>query len=293
MGQVREAAHRAVLRRMGIQASRVYRIAHRSNTHWIVETAEGRSVLRRYAPNRSPGDAAYELRLLEHLNGREWPVPVAVVPPVEWAGSVWCLFRYVSGRAPALRSAAGIRAEQRRRGRLLARLHADMADFAVAGQRPGWCRADEGLVDRTGRPPVDQVLRAYERTNPEAGRVLRTHADRTRDAFGELLPRVPAPVVIHGDLTPWNIRYERGTLSGVIDFDAAHLDLRVADFALSWRGRYDEVLRGYEEESPLEPVERALLVPVYSAWIIASAVAAIDAGESTEWAVKHLLRIRA
>ncbi|MGH2588553.1 MAG: hypothetical protein ACRDJE_26825, partial [Dehalococcoidia bacterium] len=92
-------------------------------------------------------------------------------------------------------------------------------------------------------------------------------------------------------LTPWNIRYARGTLSAVLDFDAAHLDLRVADFALSWRGYQDDVVRGYEEVSPLEPVERELLVPVYWAWVIASAVAAIDAGEpSDRWAVRHLLR---
>jgi Ser/Thr protein kinase RdoA (MazF antagonist) len=101
----------------------------------------------------------------------------------------------------------------------------------------------------------------------------------------------PAPVVIHGDLTPWNTRYARGTLSAVLDFDAAHLDLRVADFALSWRGHHDAVVRGYQEVSPLEPVEQGLLVPIYWAWIIASAVAGIDAGEaSTAWAVKLLLR---
>ena len=70
-------------------------------------------------------------------------------------------------------------------------------------------------------------------------------------------------VVIHGDFTPWNIRYARGTLSAVLDFEMAHLDLRVADFALSWRGHHDDVVRGYEEVSRLEPVEQELLVPIY------------------------------
>ncbi|MBI2504671.1 MAG: hypothetical protein HYW07_15735 [Candidatus Latescibacteria bacterium] len=90
---------------------------------------------------------------------------------------------------------------------------------------------------------------------------------------------------------PWNVRYAAGKLSGVLDFDAAHLDLWVADFALSWRGRDDDVLRGYEEESPLEPINRELLVPVHWAWMIACAVADIKEGTSTaEWTLKHLVR---
>ena len=282
---------RGVLDSMGLRASRTRRIAHRRNTHWLADTPDGRVVLRRYSSDRSPGDVAYELRLLDHLEGRGWPVAAPIAPAVEAAGSVWCAFRYLAGRAPAPRSVAGVRAEQRRRGRLLARLHTDLAGWAEVGQRPGWCRADEGLFQRTGRPPVSEVLCRYERQSPEEGGILRRYAERMRERFGELLPHAPAPIVIHGDLTPWNIRCARGTLSAVLDFDAAHLDLRVADFALSWRGHHDDVVQGYEKVSPLEPVERELLVPVYWAWIIASAVAGIDAGETTtEWAVRHLLR---
>ncbi len=158
------------------------------------------------------------------------------------------------------------------------------------GQREGWRRADEGLFERRGRPPADEVLSRYERTAPEEGHVLRAYAERTRTRLRELLPYAPPPTVIHRDFTPWNIRYEGGVLSAVLDFDAAHLDLRVAEFALAWRGRHVEVLRGYEEVSPLAPVERELLLPIYWAWVIASAVAGLDAGEtSTEWAVRHLL----
>ena len=92
-------------------------------------------------------------------------------------------------------------------------------------------------------------------------------------------------------MTPWNVRYLRGALSAILDFDAAHLDLRVADFALSWRGRHDEIIRGYEDVSPLEPVERELIIPVQWAWVIGSAVAGIEAGAtSVEWAVKSLVR---
>jgi Ser/Thr protein kinase RdoA (MazF antagonist) len=276
---------------MGIHASRIRLIAHRRNTHWMVDTPGRRVVLRRYAADRSHDDVAYELRLLERLHSRGWPVPTPVAPLVEAGSSIWCVFRYMPGRAPMPRSAAGVRAEQRRRGRLLAQLHTDMADAVEMGQRERWRRADEGLFDRTGKPPVDETLAQYEREAPEEGRVLRAYAERMRERLGVLLPYAPAPIVIHGDFTPWNIRYTRGSLSGVLDFDAAHLDLRVADFALTWRGRYDDVVRGYEEVSPLEPVEQELLVPIYWAWIIGSVVAGIDAGRTSDgWAVEHLLR---
>jgi len=282
---------RNVLYEMGMRPSRIRRIAHRSNTHWIVDTPSQQVVLRQYASDRSRDSVVYELRLLEHLDGRGWPVPTPAGPMVEVAGSIWCVFRYMAGRAPAPRSVAGVGVEQRRRGRLLARLHADMADLVENGQREGWRRADEGLFDRTGKLPVDEILAQYERESPEEGRILRTYASQMRERLSELLPYAPAPVVIHGDFTPWNIRHAHGALSAVLDFEMAHLDLRVADFALSWRGKYSGVVHGYEEVSPLEPIEQEMVVPIYWAWVIAAAVAGLEAGEaSTEWAVRLLLR---
>ncbi len=281
----------AVLRSTGIYASRMWPVVQRRGSHWMVDTPDGRAVLRRYAPERSHRNVAYEVQLLEHLDGRGWPVPVAIGRLVEAGGSIWCAFRYLPGRPPTPRSAAGTRAEQRRRGQLLAQLHADMADLSGMGQRDGWRRADEGLLDRIGKLPVDEVLARYERDSPEDGYILRSYAKRMRERLSELVPLAPAPILIHGDFAPWNLRYASGHLSAILDFEMAHLDLRVADFALSWRGQYNDVVRGYEDVSPLEPVERELIVPIYWAWVIASAVAGIEVGETaTEWAVRHLLR---
>lgn len=282
---------RTVLHAMGIQASRIWPVPQRHGSHWILDTPSGRRVLRRYAPDRSHDNVAYEVRLLERLDARGWLVPTAVGPLIEAEGSIWSAFHYLSGRPPAPRSAAGTRTEQCRRGRLLAQLHADTADLVGMGQRDGWRRADEGLLYRTGKRPMDEVLARYERESPEEGYILRSYADSMRERLAVLVPYAPTPVVIHGDFAPWNIRYAHGRLSAILDFEMAHLDLRVADFALSWRGQYGDVVRGYEEVAPLEAVERELLVPIYWAWIIASAVADIDAGEHTiDWAVRHLLR---
>lgn len=289
-----EAEVHAVLNRYDIRRPRLRRVGDRRNIHWIVEGAQGRVVLCRYAADRSRDDVTYELHLLEYLHQRKWPVPVPVGELFEGFGAIWGLFSFISGRPPAPRSVTGAREEQLRRGRLLARLHAEMADFSSVGQREGWRRADEGLWDRAGKPPVNDVLQRYERAHPDPGRIFRAYYDRSRELLGDLLPDAPEATVIHGDFTPWNMRLSKGNLTGIIDFDSAHLDLRVADFALSWRGRDSHVVEGYEGESPLAPVERKLIVPVFWSWVIASAVGGIEAGdttpETTAWAVTHLLR---
>src|SRR5262245_6767988 len=68
---------RLVLRRMGIEATRLRVIARRHNVHWLAETRSGRVVLRRYAPRRTRAEVDYELRVLEELRARGWPVAVA------------------------------------------------------------------------------------------------------------------------------------------------------------------------------------------------------------------------
>ena len=74
--------------------------------------------------------------------------------------------------------------------------------------------------------------------------------------------------VVHGDFSTWNLLFERGTLTGLLDFDVAHRNHRVADFAISWRGEHDDVVLGYDEVSPLGAIEWELLVPVFRAWYL-------------------------
>ena len=285
------ASPRAVLDRMGIVVLRIRVLTQRDNAHWLVETPDQRLVLRRYAQRRSRANVDYEIRLLEHLDRCGWPVPLPVAPLVEAYGSFWCAFTFMPGRALKPRSPASIQAEQRRRGRLLAALHGDMAGFAVHGQRDGWRRTDEGLVHRTSTEPADQVLARYERSFPEQGRILRAYHERMQERLAALIPHAPPLIVVHGDFTAWNMRYIRGSLSGIFDFEVAHLDLRVADFALSWRGKHHEVIRGYDAVSPLDPVEHELITPIFWAWCLAGVIENLDAGiTNTEWSVTHLLR---
>jgi Ser/Thr protein kinase RdoA (MazF antagonist) len=282
---------REVLDWFGVIPSSLRRVRRGRNTHWIVRTRRDRVVLRRYALACSAPEIAYEHAVLHHLRRRQWPVAAPIANAVHTASGSWCLFPYLRGRSPAPRSSSGQRTEERARGRLLARLHRDLADLAGLGQRDRWRTTPEGLFDRHGKRPAGTMLGAYARRDPEGGRILLEYADATRRRFDALMPSAPEPTIIHGDLTTWNIRYANGRLSGVLDFDVTHLDLRVADFVLSWRGCYEGILEGYEEEAPLTDVERELIVPVYWAWMIACAVEGIDEAQGRpEWALRHLLR---
>jgi Ser/Thr protein kinase RdoA (MazF antagonist) len=280
----------AVLERCGLTSMMPRLLADGSNTHWILRNASDRLVLRRYRAARSLSEIAYELEVLDFLARRGWPVARNVGQPVTLGGRVWCVFEFLQGRSPSPRSAVGRHREARQRGRLIAELHEALRDAAELGQRPGWLRADEGLFTDMPWSGIGAWFRRLEKRDPEAGRLLVRAWEVTSDDLARLVPMAPPAIVIHGDVVPWNLRYSRGELSGLLDFDLVHLDLRAAEFALAWRGRHDDVLLGYEDVRPLDPIDRALVVPVFRAWLLACAACAVRDGHSLKWSLEHLAR---
>jgi aminoglycoside phosphotransferase (APT) family kinase protein len=182
---------------------------------------------------------------------------------------------------------------QRDRGRLLARLHHDLATLTDLGQRPGSRRAE----DIVGDPALIEQLRAYERLFPWEARLMRWHVDRARHAFTEV-DRADCPLmVLHGDFINPNLLYENGVLTGVIDFESTHLNHRISEFALAWRGTYDDVLHGYTDVTPLTDTDWALLAPALWAWVflgVATELQRMIGGaiqpHRFEWQTKMLLR---
>lgn len=60
---------------------------------------------------------------------------------------------------------------------------------------------------------------------------------------------------------------------------------------LAWRGAYDDVIYGYEEISPLEPEEWALLTPLWWAFLIDGFCTGLRNGQCDDgWTIKQLLR---
>lgn len=259
----------------------------RLNQHWLVHSGREQLVLRRWWQSADSVDHAsihYEVRLVARLAALGWPVAPTVEGPMELAGHIWSLAPFLPGAPPATH---GPLTEQRARGRLLAQFHTDLTQIRELGQRPGWRRCEAILAD----PTLDAVLTRHETTSPEEARILRWHLERARARIAGLqLPSRPG-MVVHGDFTHWNLRFTEGRLSGILDFELSHWDHRVGDFALSWRGKYDAVIHGYAEVSPLEAEEWELITPLWWAQLIQGACQDIQNGVRDDgWTIKKLLQ---
>jgi aminoglycoside phosphotransferase (APT) family kinase protein len=266
----------------------------RINRHWLVEAQRVQLVLRCWgqsplidSASSHTASISYEVRLIKALAVLGWPVAPLVTGPAEIAGQWWSLAPFLSGAPPASDgNVHGGRSEQRARGHLLAGLHAGMAQVPDMGQRPGWRRCEEILDD----PALDTVLAQNERERPEEVRILRWHLEQARGQVAGLALQERPGIIVHGDWTPWNLRFAEGRLSGILDFELAHSDHRVGDFVLSWRGMYDDIILGYAEVSPLEPEEWALLTPLWWAQLISLACLDMKAGaKDNGWIISKLL----
>lgn len=69
----------------------------------------------------------------------------------------------------------------------------------------------------------------------------------------------------------------------------AHRDHRVADFALTWRGKHDAIVAGYNEVAPLDPEEWALLTPLWWAQRVPASIWPA-ACATNRWTIGHILR---
>lgn len=211
----------------------------RANKHWLVRRGADRCVLRQYQVHPL-GEVGYEIDVLRRLDEIGWRTPIAVADPIESDGRVCCLFRWLPGTAPATRDTPE---EHRWRGRLLAELHADMEQLRDLGQRPGCRTAAEVAED----PRLVTGLRRYASWYPDEARIMRWHLERARDRFAQLDTATSPLLVLHGDFCNRNLLYQNDQLTGVIDFEATHLNHRVSEFAHAWRGKHDDVIHGYTE----------------------------------------------
>ncbi len=269
-----------------LSVTEVRYLGGRVNSHWLVDARGRERVLTAYRVALE--SLAYELEVLRRLSALGWPVPELVDEPLALDDRIWCLFTFLPGASVSERPS-----ERRRRGRLLAELHESSTSLVDMGQRIGFCKADE-LVQSSA---LLQAVERYERLRPVPGRVLRWHLEQAAALFAEVETAQADLVVLHSDFAPWNLLFQDAKLSGVVDFEGTHLNYRVSDFALAWRGYQDDVIVGYEEVRPLTRTDRQLLVPAYWAWLLLGLEGEIGRMTSgaaplndLDWQVTHFLR---
>ena len=177
------------------------------NGSWLIGLAGGRrAVLRRYHPGVTPKEIAYEHAVLRHLAAAGWVVPHPASELARYDERWYCLTRYVPGK-PAVREGP---AQQRRRGRDLARLHVALRGLgAQLGQRPGW-RPQHTAITAWTDIDWDACVRGLMAVSSRLGSWAQAAAIRIRGALAATGAGGLPVTIIHGDFAEWNVHYRLG-----------------------------------------------------------------------------------
>lgn len=227
------------------------------NTIYDVNTTRGRYILR-ILEDRSQRDARFEEALLLRLAERNLTVPQMIsagrrghIVPITPRQQL-SVFRYLPGRELGVFE---VRPEHVRQvGEFLAGMHA--AALGLRRQRRNRFTPERVI------PIVDRCAEALHGT-VVARDLRRLQTELFRHSWPRHLPRG----IIHGDLFIDNVRFARGRLVGVLDFEMASNGPWAYDLAVTlcdWSFEHDRLLlplaasliAGYQEVRALRPVER-------------------------------------
>jgi homoserine kinase type II len=216
---------RLVLASYGLENVQPHRIgAGRNNEHWYVGAG---LVLRRYGRFRSDAAIGYERAIVGQLRERGWQVAVPIASDagrmvVVDDGRRYSLFPRLAGR----RGIPERPRQPRELGRLLGRLHRDLAAVSVAPPPDAFPRIFGMAAD-----PAWQRLDALH--DPVLARLIRRKLAEVRASAGSAASGRPGVQLVHGDWHDGNLLYQGGTVSGIVDFDFAHPDLPLVDVAIA------------------------------------------------------------
>lgn len=200
---------------------------------WVVPGEPAFLLKRRRLPGPAAG-LAWEMALREALGGAGWPTARGVPARGGGAGFVgegasWTCEVLRPGAPRTPRTVAAWRVH----GRLLARLHRDLAALDPGEQRPGLGKTWEldVLTEAAGVGTFNRLVAAFEAEHGELARLIRRERYRNLRELARLgYPELPEQP-IHGDFSPKNLLWTGGELSGVIDWEFARRDAALCDFA--------------------------------------------------------------
>jgi Ser/Thr protein kinase RdoA (MazF antagonist) len=274
---------------------------NRRSRNVILDTSDGRVVLKRYRPEWGPETVECVHSTLERLEEIDEPGPRPLATPSghSWLyaeESVLAVFRFIKGNSYATTFLA-------RRDRLditsrtasaLARLHTSLVDFAPGGSH------HHGLDQATGRPKrdmrwhvsmVDELKSRSAEIQDPAERALADQMDHespslleTLDGLDSILNQIELPTtVIHGDFGIHNLIFPKGTAPVPIDFELSRRDWRLNDLISATGkhrfkdGSYDlesmkVFVASYDRRFPLTAGERRLLAEAWAHYKLRAAV---------------------
>jgi len=236
-----------------------------SNSNWLIETtgADGkgaRFILTMYERRIELNDLPYFLGLLDHLAGKECPVPRTIHDRVGAAfrmerGKAVALIEFLPGVSPTQPTVGQARSV----GEVLARMHLASADFPKDRANTMSFAHNLATLEACGETRLASIHADLPKVLDDA------HAAAALDLTG--LPSAQ----IHADLFPDNVLMLGSEVTGLIDFYFActgpmALDLAVTHAAWSFdaHNQYTPaigaaIMAGYESVRTLDAEERAAL----------------------------------
>ncbi len=235
---------------------------------WAVSAEVPVVVKRLRFPSPDEG-VRWEVELRAAAREAGWPVATPVLTrdgraSVSVGGETWTCEGWLGGVRREPGSAAGWRIH----GRLLARLHRDLAQADPGLQRPGMGKVWEldVLTQAAGAGAFNGLVAAFALEHGELAAAIRRERYRNLRELSRLgYPELPEQP-IHGDFSPRNLLWREGLLGGVVDWEFARRDAAICDLAPllvpfePLDGRWARALfEGYASVRPLTNQEFALL----------------------------------
>ena len=194
----------------------VTRLAGGKNEHLRVGATDGVHYLRRSYRSKSRSELVGQLALMRLLRSRGFPAPELVpartgTDHVEIDGRLWIATRSIEGTPFDDRCPDHLREF----GRVLARYHRVVADLPA--------------------PPAEPLVLAELRARAARSGVdpdLRSRGSDVIDRLSALVPALPR-IVVHGGARRGSLVFAGHHVTGVLDFDSAHPDVRVLDLAVA------------------------------------------------------------
>ncbi len=287
-----------------IESARELPRGSRKSPKLLLQAAAGRYLLKRRAHGTEQlGRAEFSHVLLSHLRVRRFPVPRAVPTRdtgdtlLAIGGRVYELFEYVEGERFDGSLEAAFHA-----GKTLARFHRAVQEIDTAWHPPAISYHDARPV-RSGLNAIPTTTASHDSVVGHEAELLAA-TQELYERYDEACEQVEKlgfgqwePWIVHGDWHPGNMRFRRGRVVAVLDFDAVRLQPRVSDLAnamlqfsilrgagdpMAWPAFFDEarmrrVLLGYLSKMDLDEAQRRAIPALMLESMIAECVVPIAA----------------